>query len=176
MDKKVLRKQLIQARLDLDSETYASKSNFIVSKLKQQPEFIEARAIGIYVSFRHEVETISLIKEIINNKIVCVPKISGKQMDFYQINSINELKTSNFGILEPNNSHPVTKDNLDLLIVPMVGYDQSGNRLGYGRGYYDRYLSDYCGNVIGLAFSFQEVANLPVEPFDLPIKKIINEK
>ena len=69
MDKKVLRKQLIQARLDLDSETYASKSNFIVSKLKQQPEFIEARAIGIYVSFRHEVETISLIKEIINNKI-----------------------------------------------------------------------------------------------------------
>ena len=90
LDKKVLRKQLIQARLDLDSETYASKSNFIVSKLKQQPEFIEARAIGIYVSFRHEVETISLIKEIINNKIVCVPKISGKQMDFYQINSINE--------------------------------------------------------------------------------------
>ena len=176
MDKKVLRKQLIQARLDLDSETYASKSNFIVSKLKQQPEFIEARAIGIYVSFRHEVETISLIKEIINNKIVCVPKISGKQMDFYQINSINELKTSSFGILEPNNSHPVTKDNLDLLIVPMVGYDQSGNRLGYGGGYYDRYLSDYCGNVIGLAFSFQEVANLPVEPFDLPIKKIINEK
>ena len=63
-----------------------------------------------------------------------------------------------------------------LLIVPMVGYDQSGNRLGYGGGYYDRYLSDYCGNVIGLAFSFQEVANLPVEPFDLPIKKIINEK
>lgn len=111
---------MIQARLDLDSETYASKSNFIVSKLKQQPEFIEARAIGIYVSFRHEVETISLIKEIINNKIVCVPKISGKQMDFYQINSINELKTSNFGILEPNNSHPVTKDNLDLLIVPMI--------------------------------------------------------
>ena len=52
----------------------------------------------------------------------------------------------------------------------------SGNRLGYGGGYYDRYLSDYCGNVIGLAFSFQEVANLPVEPFDLPIKKIINEK
>ena len=75
LDKKVLRKQLIQARSDLDSETYASKSNFIVSKLKQQPEFIEARAIGIYVSFRHEVETISLIKEIINNKIVCVPKI-----------------------------------------------------------------------------------------------------
>ena len=75
LDKKVLRKQLIQARLDLDSETYASKSNFIVSKLKQQPEFIEARAIGIYVSFRHEVETISLIKEIINNKLSVFQKL-----------------------------------------------------------------------------------------------------
>ena len=175
LDKAKLRKQLIQARLDLDSATYTTKSNFIVSKLKQRPEFIQAKTIGIYVSFRHEVETINLIKEMFVSKNVCVPKTKGKQMEFYQINSIEELKKSKLGILEPDNDALVSKKEIDLLVVPMVGYDQHHNRLGYGGGYYDRYLSDYQGHVIGLAFALQEIGDLPVEPFDLPIKTIINE-
>lgn len=175
MDKVKLRKQLIQARLDLDSDLYAAKSNFIVSKLKQHPDFINAKTIGIYVSFRQEVDTIKLIKEMFDKKIICVPKINDKQMDFYQIDNINELQRNNLGILEPKNNRLVDKNMIDLLIVPMVGYDQFGNRLGYGGGYYDRYLGDYQGKTIGLAFSFQEVSNIPVEPFDLPIKIIINE-
>lgn len=175
MDKTKLRKQLIQARLDLDSDLYAAKSNFIVSKLKQHPDFINAKTIGIYVSFRQEVDTIKLIKEMFDKKIVCVPKIKGKQMDFYQIDNINELQRNNLGILEPDNDKIINKDQIDLLVVPIVGYDSQHNRLGYGGGYYDRYLSDYQGNTIGLAFSFQEVSNIPAEPFDLPIKIIINE-
>ena len=70
----------------------------------------------------------------------------------------------------------INKNKIDLLIVPIVAYDKNHNRLGYGGGYYDRYLKDYCGNVIGLAFNFQQVENLPVENFDLPIKIIIDEK
>lgn len=176
MDKARLRKKLIQKRLDLDSETYALKSNLIISKLKRHPQFIQAKSIGIYVSFRHEVETVNLINEIINDKIICVPKTNGKLMVFHQILSINELKESKLGILEPDNDRLVNKTDLDLLIIPIVGYDQNGNRLGYGGGYYDRYLSDYQGNVIGLAFSFQEVTHLPVEAFDIPLEMIINEK
>ena len=175
-NKSKLRKQLIQARLDLDSEAYASKSNFIVSKLKQHPDFIRAKTIGIYISFRQEVATISLIKEMFGKKNICVPKIMNKQMEFYYINSFNELKKNKFGILEPDKDDLVSKKEIDLLVVPMVGYDRNHNRLGYGGGYYDRYLSNYQGAVIGLAFSLQEVIDLPVEPFDLPIKTIINEK
>ena len=85
MDKSSLRKQMIKARLDLDSVNYTTKSNFIISKLKQHPDFIKAKTIGIYVSFRNEVNTISLIKEMLSNKNICVPKIEDKEMNFYQI-------------------------------------------------------------------------------------------
>ena len=97
-------------------------------------------------------------------------------MNFYTINSLKELKKGNYGILEPDNDKLVNKKDIDLLIVPIVSYDKDHNRLGYGGGYYDRYLKDYAGNVIGLAFTFQQVEKLPVERFDLPIKTIIDEK
>ena len=80
MDKSSLRKQMIKARLDLDSVNYTTKSNFIISKLKQHPDFIKAKTIGIYVSFRNEVNTISLIKEMLSNKNICVPKIEDKEI------------------------------------------------------------------------------------------------
>lgn len=98
-------------------------------------------------------------------------------MNFYLINSLDELKKSSFGILEPSNqSKIINKENIDLLIVPMVAFDSNHNRLGYGGGYYDRYLKNYAGKVIGLAFSFQQTEALPVESFDIPIKTIIDEK
>ena len=177
MDKIELRKQMIKKRLDLSSEDHTAKSNLIISKLKQHPDFINAKTIGIYVSFKNEVDTISLIKEIVNKKNVCVPKTNNHLMNFYLINSLDELKKSSFGILEPSNqSKIINKENIDLLIVPMVAFDSNHNRLGYGGGYYDRYLKNYAGRVIGLAFSFQQTEALPVESFDIPIKTIIDEK
>ena len=96
---------MIKARLDLDSVNYTTKSNFIISKLKQHPDFIKAKTIGIYVSFRNEVNTISLIKEMLSNKNICVPKIEDKEMNFYQIKSFDELKPNYMKILEPDNHH-----------------------------------------------------------------------
>lgn len=177
MDKIELRKQMINKRLDLSREDYATKSNLIISKLKQHPDFINAKTIGVYVSFKNEVDTISLIKEIVNEKNICVPKTDGHLMNFYLINSLDELKKGNFGILEPlNQGKIINKENIDLLIVPIVAFDSNHNRLGYGGGYYDRYLKNYFGKVIGLAFSFQQIETLPVESFDIPIKTIIDEK
>ena len=176
MDKAKLRKKMIQARLDLGSDEYLTKSNLIISKLKKNSDFINAKTIGIYVSFRNEVNTISFIKEMLAVKKICVPKTENHEMNFYTINSLKELKKGNYGILEPDNDKLVNKKDIDLLIVPIVSYDKDHNRLGYGGGYYDRYLKDYEGKVIGLAFTFQQVEKLPVERFDLPIKTIIDEK
>lgn len=176
MDKAELRKQMIKARLDLDSITYTAKSNFIINKLKSNPAFIKAKTIGIYVSFNQEVDTIALITEMLGKKNICVPKIEGKEMNFYLIDSLQKLKANRMGILEPDNKKLVLSDQIDLMIVPLVGYDKNNNRLGYGGGYYDRYLKNYNQTTIGLAFSFQMVDCLPVEPFDLPIDVIINEK
>lgn len=176
MDKAKIRKKMIRARLDLDSETYTSKSNFIVSKLKQNIDFITAKTIGIYVSFNNEVYTLDLINEMLKNKRVCVPKTKQTVMEFYEISSLQELKKGNYGILEPNNNQLVSKQEIDLLIVPLVAYDSKNNRLGYGGGFYDRYLKNYHGKVIGLAFNLQKVDYLPIESFDLPLETIIDEK
>lgn len=176
MDKIELRKQMIKKRLDLSSEDHAAKSNLIISKLKQHPDFINAKILGIYVSFKNEVDTIALIQEIIKTKKVSVPKTNHHEMDFYLIDSLEELKLGTYGILEPHNNRLIDKNKIDLLIVPIVAYDRNNNRLGYGGGFYDRYLKDYHGSIIGLAFAFQQVKNLPVESYDLPIKTIIDEK
>lgn len=175
MDKSQIRKLMIKKRLDLSKDEYLAKSNLIIYKLKQHPNFINAKTIGIYVSYKNEVETINLIKEIVESKKICVPKVNGQSMDFCLIRSLDELKSGNYGILEPVSNKIIEKNNIDLLIVPMVAYDNMHNRLGYGGGYYDRYLQGYLGNVIGLAFSFQKIEALPFEDFDLPIPVIIDE-
>lgn len=176
MDKVTLRNKMIQKRLDLSSEEHITKSNLIISKLKQHPDFINAKILGIYVSFKNEVDTIALIQEIIKTKKVSVPKTNHHEMDFYLIDSLEELKLGTYSILEPHNNRLIDKNKIDLLIVPIVAYDRNNNRLGYGGGFYDRYLKDYHGSIIGLAFAFQQVKNLPVESYDLPIKTIIDEK
>ena len=121
---------MIQARLDLGSDEYLTKSNLIISKLKKNSDFINAKTIGIYVSFRNEVNTISLIKEMLAVKKICVPKTENHEMNFYTINSLKELKKGNYGILEPDNDKLVNKKDIDLLIVPIVSYDKDHNRLG----------------------------------------------
>lgn len=167
---------MIKERLDLSSEEFTTKSNLIICKLKNNPTFINAKTIGIYVSFKNEVDTRNLIKEIVAVKNVCVPKVNNNMMDFFQISSFDELKEGYYGILEPISDKKIAKEDIDLLIIPMVAYDKYNNRLGYGGGFYDRYLANYSGKTIGLAFSFQKVEMLPTETFDLPIATIINEK
>lgn len=135
MDKVTLRNKMIQKRLDLSSEEHITKSNLIISKLKQHPDFINAKILGIYVSFKNEVDTIALIQEIIKTKKVSVPKTNHHEMDFYLIDSLEELKLGTYGILEPHNNRLIDKNKIDLLIVPIVAYDRNNNRLGYGGGF-----------------------------------------
>ncbi len=99
MDKAKLRKEMIQTRLDLSSEIYTVKSNLIISKLKNHPDFINAKTIGIYVSFKNEVNTTNLIEEMVKIKKICVPKTKNHKMDFYLIDSLEELKSGTYGIL-----------------------------------------------------------------------------
>lgn len=176
MDKKSIRKLIIKERLELDKLEYLNKSNLIINKVKNNKYFIEAKTIGIYVSFNQEVETINLINEMLNLKCICVPKVDDQEMKFYQINSLDELSRSNFGILEPNNNMLIHKEQIDLLIVPIVAYDDDNNRIGYGGGYYDRYLSEYNGKTIGLAFELQRVEKINVESYDCKLDIIISEK
>lgn len=175
MDKVSCRRQMKQRRLDLSKEVYLDKSNAIINALKEHYFFKTAKTIGIYISFNQEVETISLIEEMLTIKTICVPKIQSKEMEFIAIDSLEKLKKNTYGILEPIDSQCVDKESIDLLIVPLLAYDQKNYRVGYGGGYYDKYLKGYHGKTIGLAFATQEVESIVTNKYDIPLDIIINE-
>ena len=86
------------------------------------------------------------------------------------------MQKNKYGILEPDEKIEIDKDQLDLMIVPLVGYNQNNYRLGYGGGYYDRYLKNYNGYTIGLAYTFQYLKDYQPEFFDIPLNQIITDE
>lgn len=135
------------------------------------------QSIGFFLSFGFEINTFLMIEELLNEgKKVSVPKVEGETMKFYEIKDFKSLKKSNFGVLEPINGNAVLKSSLDIIIVPLLAYNQSYYRVGYGGGYYDRYLKNYTKNKIGIAYSFQNVNEEFQEIHDVPCDFIINER
>ena len=175
--KSALRKQLLEKRNALEKAEYAEKSRQIKKNLLALPEFKDAQTVMFYVSFNGEVFTHDLIKETLKNKQVVVPKVMEKHLILCEIHSFDELdEKDKFGILQPSKSKEIKKEDVDLIIVPGVGFDKNGHRLGYGYGYYDRFLENVEIPAIGLAFDFQIFEKLPVYDHDVRMKKIITEK
>lgn len=176
LDKKTLRKKIIKMRLDMNELDYHRLSHFIINQLKNTPEFQQAHTIAIYLSYHHEVDTWNLMKEIIGTKQLCVPVVKkNHQMDFVELHDFKSLKKNKYGIDEPENGKVIDKNDIDLIIVPLVAFNNDLYRLGYGGGYYDRYLCDYQGKTIGLAFSFQKIENYRPEKHDIPLDMILTE-
>ena len=134
----------------------------------------KGKRIGIYLSYKHEVDTWKLIEEFKTQKEFYVPIVRGKEMYFtlYQ----DKMIKNKYGIDEPIDKQEINKEFLDLMIVPLVGYDANCYRLGYGGGYYDRYLKDFNAPTIGLAYSFQYIEHYQSEDFDIPLDDIITDK
>ncbi|MEH7081007.1 5-formyltetrahydrofolate cyclo-ligase, partial [Bacillus velezensis] len=128
----------------------------------------------------HEIDTTLFIEACWKaNKHVVVPKCNhkSKKMQFFNITSFEQLEKGYFGIQEPKKSlcEKINKDEIDLKIVPGVAFTLKGDRIGYGGGYYDRYLSDYAGNLVALAYELQIVEELPMEEHDHRMPLIFTE-
>ncbi len=176
MDKFTLRKFMKTKREGLSKIECLDKSSFIINKLKKHPYYLKAKTIGIYVSNNNEVETKKFIEELLSVKRVCVPKVTGKlKMDFHYIENTLMLEKGSYGILEPKTQSKVSKDDIDLLIVPLLAFDNNNFRLGYGGGYYDYYLKDYTGKAIGIAYEFQQVETTFPGKYDIALDCIIHE-
>lgn len=174
MDKQTLRQMMKEKRCDMSHETWLSDSHIIHQKVLSHPIYQKSKRIGIYVHLPLEVETQSLIEIILEDHEVCVPKVEGEYMNFYQIHSLNDLKEGHFHVLEPQTSYLVLPQDIDLMIIPMLAFDQTRHRLGYGKGYYDRYLSSgFQGYKLGLAFSWQQVDSIDHDEYDQPLDEII---
>lgn len=137
----------------------------------------DAKTIGIYCSTRGEVDTYGLMEHWFWDEDITIatPRVNGKDMDFYKISSFKDLSTGSFGILEPQTENKIEPKDLDVIIVPLVAFDDYKHRIGYGKGYYDRYLKRTSARKIGIAFAFQEVDEISVDAFDVDCDIVITE-
>lgn len=170
----VMKKQLIT----FDKSLYQMYSKQIERRFLAEENVLRASVIGITISNYPEVDTEEIIKSLWKlGKTVVVPKctIKDRTMTFYKIESFDVLETVYMHLKEPNPliSTAVSQNDIDLLVVPGIVYDFTGYRIGYGGGYYDRYLSGYTGHTVSLAFDFQVCSLVEREYYDLPVDQII---
>lgn len=161
------------------------KSAEICRRLLAISEVREAKTILIYLSFRSEPDTHALLQKLLETeKRVAVPLCNPKTHTLcgVVIESFTDLKPGHYGILEPNREKLSTggftilsKDEVDLVLVPGLAFDREGFRLGYGGGYYDRYLRDFSGSSIGVAFSECITETLPRTIYDIPVNRVVTE-
>jgi 5-formyltetrahydrofolate cyclo-ligase len=180
MDKNELREYMKSLRCSISIEEKDKKDRSIFNKVVNNKQYIEAETIMAYVSFGLEVDTISIIKNALdNNKIVCVPKIINKKdgMKAVKIEKLEDLIKNKFGILEPLSfDKEINGKDIDLFFVPGLAFDKNGGRIGYGAGYYDRFLKNSKDNSlkIGLAYDFQVIDNVPMAENDIYLDIIIS--
>lgn len=182
MDKKTLRKEMIQKRDNLDFKIKSLKDLAIKENLMNLEQFKKANNIFIYIGYGSEIDTYKYIKEFLSmGKNIYVPKtnIEEKTMEAVQINSLDNLVKDKYGILEPNSfENKIDKDKIDLVILPGVVFDRQGGRIGYGGGYYDKYLMNMDKGIfkVALCYEFQLIDEVPSEPHDIKADFIITEK
>ncbi len=176
--KKKLREEYITIRNNIKNKK--EKSNEIFSKTIKTEEYKESKIIAIYKSIKTEVDTTELIKYSINiGKIVVLPKVEKHGLKFYKINSVEEkLEKSKFGIEEPLEEKENLVDNnfIDLVIVPGICFDLEKNRLGFGKGCYDKFLKQKDFKTIGICFDEQILEHIPITENDIKVKQIITDK
>ncbi len=179
LEKQRLRQQLLAMRANLSDSERTQFSLRIHDQVMQLSAWKQARRIGCYLALPGEVDSDALIISAqAQGKIVAAPVVTreNKHMTFYTFNGLEDLTKGPFNLRQPRSEHPLTADNLDLLLVPALAFDVHGHRLGFGQGYYDRYLSRYTGLRLGLAFSWQVVDHLPITAYDQPMNMVITEK
>ena len=173
-----LRKQVAEARDGLTPEERQAKGLEIENRLFRLSEFTRSSRILFFASFRSEVNTIPMIRRALaEGKRVVLPKVKGNNLELFEIKDCEkDVSPGAWGIPEPHEHNRVALDAVDLLIVPGLVFDEHGNRLGYGAGFYDKLLASCTKPTVALAFETQIVSEVPAAKHDIRIKKIVTEK
>ena len=181
-EKKALRKEIKTLRAAHTDEEIHAMSLKVRDQVLTLPEYRDAEVIYAYVDCKHEVETSDIIRAAwADGKRVAVPKVLGENMKFFYITSLEEdLEEGYYGIREPYEKHPADEaedEQKGLMLMPGVAFDEAHHRIGYGGGFYDRFLEAHPGlSRVALAFEFQVKEQVPYEVFDICPEKIVTEK
>ena len=180
MPKRSLRSQLLAQRRALSQHSWCESSHAAQLNLLSLDEYVAAECIALYAPAHNETDTgLILLAALEAGKRVLYPAVCGHEMVFRHVERTDELREGAFGILEPcptGDDHQA--DAADLIVVPGVAFDLTGHRLGYGKGFYDRFLQhpDCTALLVGLCHDFQLIADgLPVDIHDIPMEIVVSD-
>jgi 5-formyltetrahydrofolate cyclo-ligase len=181
--KNTIRKQVLDIRNNLSDDNVDRLSKSIFLNLTETGFLNDSDHIMVYLDFKNEVKTDFIIKHCLlhNKKVyvpICVPETH--ELCISRITDLNELRSGHFGIREPRSEYIRLSDIslIDLVLVPGVAFDSAGNRIGFGAGYYDRFMKRLQPETVkaALAYSFQVVDMIPSDEYDIPADYIVTEK
>ena len=178
LNKEELREKIRRKRASLPTYEVLERSNRIVARLKNLGVFREAGIVACYISFDNEVYTHGLLKEFMEKKDMLVPVVKDKEILLSHLKNWRELSSGAYGILEPGKEFLRLRDfdEVEVVITPGIVFDERGNRIGYGGGYYDRLLSSMDATKIALAYEFQVLKKIPAEKHDVRMDIIVTEE
>ncbi len=175
MDKVQLRKEIREKKRAMTQEEILAKSQRLCQKFLQCDAYANAKTIYGYLPYNQEVLTWELLRKAIEDgKRVAVPKVYGEDMKFIFITDFSKINNGYCGIPEPIADEPVADDHTALVLMPGLAFDREGHRIGYGGGFYDRFLSQEPSHpTVALCYDFQLLESLPTEEFDIPVDIVI---
>ncbi|MDD2476254.1 MAG: 5-formyltetrahydrofolate cyclo-ligase [Dysgonamonadaceae bacterium] len=173
--KQSLRKEIALLKQTYEAEDLHMLSQKIIHKIEQTQEFANAKCILAYYSFPGEVVTHGFIEKYVSKKKIILPVVQKDKLVLKVYTGPDDLKLSAYGIHEPTGEEFLDYDQIDLAIIPGKVFDRCLNRIGRGKGYYDRLLPKLNSYFMGICYSFQLKNEIPVEAHDIPMNCIISQ-
>lgn len=173
MKKEFLRKKYKEKRDNIKNKV--TKDNLIYQKVINNKDILSSKTLLIYISINSEIDTIKIINYFLNTKNIAVPKIIDNDMFFCYITNLNDLTPGKYNIPEPTNENIVTDFDNAICIVPGICYDKENYRIGYGKGYYDRFLSKNKIKTIGLCYKECMIEKIDNDKYDYKIDEVITD-
>lgn len=175
MDKKALRASIREKKRAMTPEEIENKSRALGEKFAQTELYRRAKTIYGYLPYNQEVRTVPMLEQAIRDgKRVAVPKVYGEEMKFHYMKDLSRVETGYAGIPEPMGDEPVAEDLNALVLMPGLAFDKEGHRIGYGGGFYDKFLANEPGHpTVALCYDFQVLPQLETEEFDVPVDMVI---
>ena len=175
MDKKQLRKEIRLKKKAMSPEEIESRSQKLGQLFRESEAYRKAETIYFYLPYNQEVRTVPMILQALEDgKKAAVPKVYGEEMKFISIENLEGIAEGYMGIPEPVADGPVAEDPHALILMPGLAFDPQGHRIGYGGGFYDKFLSKEPDHpTVALCYEFQMLPHVDTEEFDIPVDLVL---
>lgn len=171
MDKKALRQMIREKKRAMTEEQIVEKSRSLCEQFLASPQYRQAKTVYGYLPYNQEVRTVPVLQQALSDgKRVAVPKVYGDEMKFIYLTDLTKVEKGYSGIPEPVEDGPVADDPTALVLMPGLAFDPQGHRIGYGGGFYDKFLAAEPDHpLVALCYDFQMLPAIETEEYDIPV-------